>query len=83
MATRTWCARVRSATSSGAGSARQSGQATVWAAIGSDRRTPECLKGSSSVEIKNGQMITVFHIKKRELTGFVVDMTETEQQMFL
>ena len=83
MAACTWCARVRSATSSGAGSARQSGPATVWAAFGSDRRTPACLKGSSSVEIKYRQMITVFHIRKRELMGHVVDMTETEQQMFL
>jgi hypothetical protein len=33
--------------------------------------------------IKNGQMIAVFCIRERELTGGVVDMTETKQQVFL
>jgi hypothetical protein len=43
----------------------------------------ECLKESSSVEIKNRQMITVFHIRKRELTGRGVVMTDMKQQIFL
>jgi hypothetical protein len=50
----TWCALVHSATSSGAGSVRQSGPATVWAAIGLDRHAPSAKQTANSPWLQMG-----------------------------